>query len=192
MKIKITKRLLKEAGTKPPQSKIDPDKTHKLSDPTWKPEGPGGTKKFDAVDAFGEPSPIEINYMQSSSDPTLKVSPEDLKRELSKVIEEPGLLNKVLGYFKSKFFSEPSAEAPAELPSAPKPAPAPKMKKASKPLPPPAKLADMPDAEPSELGDEMEEPDPYGRRSKNKEARAFVDKFGQLQEIARRHFKTGK
>jgi hypothetical protein len=59
----------------------------------------------------------------------------------------------------------------------------------AKPLPPPAELSGDPSGDPSEFGDEMEEPDPYGRKTKDKEVRDFVDKFGQLQEIARRHFK---
>jgi len=185
MKIKITRKLLKEASKETPLDESTlPPKGKVMGNP-----GPEDTKKFDPS---GGPEfqtkRVEIPYAKSSSDPTLKVSPEELKNELSKVIKEPGVLEKVFGYLKEKFFGD---SEPTSLPPAPEvepPALKPSMPPA-KPLPPPAELSGDPSGDPSEFGDEMEEPDPYGRKTKDKEVRDFVDKFGQLQEIARRHFK---
>ena len=81
MKIKITKKLLKEASktpldeaTLPPRGKI-------------KGSSPEDTEKFDNRYPEFYTKRVEIPITQelpSSSDPTAKESPEDIKRALSK------------------------------------------------------------------------------------------------------------
>jgi hypothetical protein len=190
MKIKITKKLLKEASKTP------------LDEATLPPRGkikgsrPEDTKKFDNRYPEFNTKRVEVPITQelpSSSDPTAKESPEDIKRALSKVIKEPGLLEKVFGYIKSKFLAQPSVEAP-EAPAEEKPEPVrePDPSRLAKPseefgIP---ELGAAPESEVG-LGDPMDDPDPYGRRSRLKEATDKDDKFRPLQEIARRHFKKG-
>jgi hypothetical protein len=190
MKIKITKKLLKEASkapldetTLPPQGKV-------------KGSRPEDTKKFDNRYPEFNTKRVEIPITQelpSSSDPTAKESPEDIKRALSKVIKEPGLLEKVFGYIKSKFLSPPSAEMP-EAPAEEKPEPMRKFDPSKYTNPAEEfgipKLGDAPESE-VDLGDPMDEPDPYGRRSRLKESVDKNDKFRPLKELARRHFKKG-
>ena len=188
MKIKITKKLLKEASkapldetTLPPQGKI-------------KGSRPEDTKKFPADDgaiAF-QTRNVRANVAQQA-DITAKESPEDIKRALSKVIQEPGLLEKVFGWVQSKFLSQPSAEMP-EAPAEEKPEPMrkPDPSKYTNPakefgIP---KLGDAPETEVGP-GDPMEDPDPYGRKARLKESVDKNDKFRPLKEIARRHFKKG-
>ena len=101
MKIKIKRKVLKES-TLPPQGKV-------------KGSRPEDTKKFDNRYPEFNTRRVEVPITQelpSSSDPTAKESPEDIKRALSKVIEEPGLLEKVFGWIQNKFLSQPSLEVP--------------------------------------------------------------------------------
>ena len=198
MKIKITKKLLQEVSetpldeqTLPPKGKVkgaSPEDTEKFS--------PKGGPEFQTKRA-------DIKYQTSSSDPTLKVSPEELERklksDLSSVIKEPGLLDKVYGYIKSKFLSAPvPAPAPLEEPQMePEPKEEPMRKPDLSKYRNPAKefgipKLDTPQDPGVDLGDAMEDPDPYGRKARLKETGAVVDKYGKLQEIAERHFKTRK
>tara|TARA_R110001583_G_scaffold105073_1_gene252508 strand:+ start:112 stop:681 length:570 start_codon:yes stop_codon:yes gene_type:complete len=189
MKIKITKKLLKEASktpldeaTLPPRGKI-------------KGSSPEDTEKFDNRYPEFNTKRVEIPITQelpSSSDPTAKESPEDIKRALSKVIKEPGLLEKVFGYIKSKFLSQPSVEAPEAEAEVEEPMRKFDSSKYTNPaedfgIP---KLGDAPESEVG-LGDPMEDPDPYGRKSRLGESVDKDDKFRPLRELARRHFKKG-
>lgn len=190
-KIKIRRKVLKES-TLPPKGV-----------PKGEPKGEPheDTAKFpkdDGAIAF-QTSGHQVDIFPSSSDPTAKESPEDIKRALSKVIKEPGLLEKVFGWVQSKFLSQPSLEVP-------------EIEAEEEIVEPVLATADYSDEEPEPrielplvggraldknppkevfFNDPMDDPDPYGRRSRLKESVDKDAKFRPLQEIARRHFKKG-
>ena len=199
MKVKIKRKSLKEAEdpTWPPKNPKAEETWRKgpKAEPTLSPIGKpeDGTKKFPADDgaiAF-QTRNVRANVAQQA-DITAKESPEDIKRALSKVIEEPGLLEKVFGWVQKTFFP-PSLEVPeieAEK-ETPKPMRKPDLSKA-------ISYADkfglgIPDAAsvPLEEPGLMPDPDPYGRKARLKESVDKDAKFRPLQEIARRHFKKG-
>ena len=182
MKVKIKRKVLKES-TLPPKGKVK-GAPH---------EDTAKFPKDDGAIAF-QTSGHQVDIFPSSSDPTAKESPEDIKRALSKVIEEPGLLEKVFGWIQSKFLSQPSVEVP-EIEAEEEivePVREPDLSKYTNPaeefgIP---KLGDAPESE-VDLGDPMDDPDPYGRNKRLEESVDKDAKFRPLQEIARRHFKKG-
>ena len=177
-KIKIRRKVLKES-TLPPKGKgrdSSPEDTAQFPGPSGAVAFQGARKNIDVA-----------QELPSSSDPTAKESPEDIKRALSKVIQEPGLLEKVFGWIQSKFLSQPSIEVPeieAEEEMV-EPVRLPDLDKYTTPseefgIP---ELGAAPETEVG-LGDPMDDPE-------REEELDYDEKFRPLQEIARRHFKKG-
>lgn len=185
MKVKIKRKVLKESTSNVP-----------LDEATLPPKGkvkgsnPEDTAKFDNRYPEFNTRRVEVPITQelpSSSDPTAKESPEDIKRALSKVIKEPGLLEKVFGWVQSKFLSQPSMEVP-EIEAEEEiiePVREPDLSKAINYAEKYgiSNLGDAPESEVG-LGDPMDDPE-------REEEIDFDEKFQPLQEIARRHFKKG-
>ena len=201
-KIKIRRKLLKEAGdpTWPPKNPKAEETWRKgpKAEPTLSPIGKsGGTPREKTIQFPGPSGAVAFQgarknidvaqELPSSSDPTAKESPEDIKRALSKVIKEPGLLEKVFGWVQSKFLSQPSLEVPeieAEEEMV-EPAREPDLSKAINYAEKYgiSNLGAPPESEVG-FGDPMEDPE-------REEEIDFDEKFRPLQEIARRHFKKG-
>ena len=208
MKIKITKKLIKEADEK----------------------RPGGTEKFVSKHAFDVASPRRIDIYQGAADPTQKQSEEEIKKALEGEMKDPSKLEQfwsgIKKYFGfSKSAEEPKGEPTSKMASTPKSQP--KAKSRRKPgkinLPDPIRAMPKQLAPPlsqSELdrleGDNLKrlqsiekrfEEDPldvqkfisgdpdfegnfeYDRTGRIKRPKGVMR---PLQEIAKRHFKTDK
>ena len=168
-RIKVTKQLLKE------------DDTEKRRDRTQKFDPPGGPE-FQTKD-------MRVDYVMGSSDPTQKVSREELEAALDDApMAEKGMLQKMKDYLSAKLFSSPAQPEPEPAMPEPEPmaskAPEKPMKKRKINYPEPAAIpaaADVPRGE----GDAMDDPRDPGKDE-------FDPDMFKLQEIARRHFKKRK
>ena len=208
MKIKITKKLIKEADEK----------------------RPGGTEKFTSQHAFDVASPRRIDVYQGSSDPTQKQSEEEIKKALEGEMKDPSKLDQFWSSIKNFFGFSKAPEAPkgdptATMTSTPRPRPREKVKPPGTPgkinmpdLRMPKKLA--PPLSQSELdkleGDRLDrlqgierdqdvdpldvqkfisgDPDFEGNFEFDRTGRIKRPKgvMKPLQELAKRHFKTDK
>jgi len=169
-RIKVTKQLLKEDDTE--KRPVKRDRTQKFDPP--------GGPEFQTKD-------MRLDYAMGSSDPTQKVSREELEKAFEDAPMDQGMLSKMKDYLYGKLFSSPSepekmkSDKP-ELDDAPKAEKPIKRKKFDYPEPaaiPPA--ANVPRGE----GDAMDDPRDPGKDE-------FDPDMFKLQEIARRHFKKSK
>ena len=183
-KIKIRRKLLKEAGdpTWPPKNPKAEETWRKgpKAEPTLSPIGKsGGTPREDTIQFPGPSGAVAFQgarknidvaqELPSSSDPTAKESPEDIKRVQSKFLSQPSL-------------EVPEIEAEEEMVE---PAREPDLSKAINYAEKYgiSNLGAPPESEVG-FGDPMEDPE-------REEEIDFDEKFRPLQEIARRHFKKG-
>ncbi len=101
-RIKVTKQLLKKDDTEKRSIKRD------------------GTKKFDSDNPEFKTTNKRINYMRGSSDPTKKVSKEELEAALAGAPAEKGVLQRMKDYLYGKLFSSeeamPEPEASMDTP----------------------------------------------------------------------------
>ena len=200
MKIKITKKLLKEADDK----------------------GPSGTEKYVSKGPFKDSTPRTLN-VYPEAEPTQKQSEEEIKQALAGEIKDPGTLERVWNSIKSYFSSQAEASMEPEGTQAPISSPTPEAPEIKPPGTPgkitmpdlrmPGKLA--PQISPEELakwGPEHEKKladieqrqtaeDPLDPEDPDFSLNYDYDEAGlkrpkgvmkPLQEIAKRHFKTEK